>query len=184
MQPRRAGVRGLVAGALIVLAAFAASAATGLAWGAAVGIELSVLIGLVAVARLWGPVIGAEGDEPVGRLLEPLAAEGWLAVHGVSTGRGDIDTVLVGPGGLLTVEVEATPDQAYAQKRWLELITGRPVDALLLSPGAHPAPRGRGVLVLPARMLAEHLRRREARLDAAEIRALHARLTYAFANAA
>lgn len=50
---------------------------------------------------------GAEGEEVVGRILEGLAAEGWHVIHDVSFGRGNIDHVVVGPGGIFTVETKS-----------------------------------------------------------------------------
>jgi hypothetical protein len=54
-----------------------------------------------------------------------------------------------------------------------------PVEALLVFSNAYldrPVSRQRGVLVLPARMLAGHLERRERKLGDSEVERLHARL--------
>src|SRR5439155_12297410 len=111
-------------------------------------------------------------------------------------GPGNIDAIVVGPGGLFTVEVKshggrisvenvnaAMLAQSYAQKKWLEGITGRQVTALLVFSRAYligrPVTRQRGVTVLPARMLAAHLQRYPAALGAEDAVSLHARLTAA-----
>jgi len=139
---------------------------------------------------------GATGEEHVGNVLEELVSEGWSTLYDVSTGRGNIDAVVVGSSGVFTVEVKShggripvdriSPEmlsQAYARKKWLEAITGRDVTPLLVFSRAYlvgrPVSRQRGVTVLPARMLADHLRRYEAELRVDEARALYARLAAA-----
>ena len=123
------------------------------------------------------------------------ASRGWRAIHDVDTGRGNIDHVLVGPGGILTVETkshrgrvavehldERMFKQAYAQAKHLERITGQRVAPLLVFSDAYldrPLSRRRGVAVLPARMLAGYLDRRRARLSPAQIDDLHRRLAAA-----
>ncbi|HEX9696265.1 MAG TPA: nuclease-related domain-containing protein [Actinomycetota bacterium] len=53
--------------------------------------------------------IGAEGEEKVGRALDALARHGYRAIHDVPLrGWGNIDHVLVGPGGVFTVETKNT----------------------------------------------------------------------------
>ena len=163
--------------------------------------ETLLIVAMVLLDRFAVPVVerwgrGAAGEERVGRLLEDLEAAGWLAIHDVYTGRGNIDTIAIGPGGLFTIEVKshggalraggvdaAMLSQAYAQKKWLERIAGRPVTALLVFSRAFLIGKAvslqRGVIVLPARMLAGHLRQYPAALSAEEARRLHDRLEYA-----
>jgi hypothetical protein len=188
---------------LLVLAAMLAVAVTvvlvgDLSWLATVVVELVVLAGLLLIDRFAAPAVerwgrGATGEEHVGRLLEPLKGEGWLTFHDIDTGRGNIDTVAVGPGGLFTIEVKshggrlrpervhpAWLSQAYAQSKWLETVTGRQATPLLVFSRAYlvgrPVSRQRGVVVLPARMLAGHLRRRRELLSAEEAQRLYDRL--------
>src|ERR1700759_1070907 len=72
---------------------------------------------------------GAEGERKVGAILEGLAPD-WHVLHDVSLGHGNIDHVLVGPGGTFTVEtkshrghvrIDRIEDrmlrQAYAEKK-------------------------------------------------------------------
>ena len=162
-----------------------------------------VVVELLAIAAMYGldrfamPIVdrwdrGAEGEEHVGKLLDSLAAEGWRPLHDVSLGRGNIDHILIGPGGLFTIETKshagrinvanidpAMLKQAYAERKALERLTGMQTDALLVFSRAYLTPavsRQRGVLVLPARMLAGHLARRERTLTAADVERIHGRL--------
>ena len=159
----------LLAMATMVLAAVAIVLVGELPWAGTMGVELLLLAGLLLIDRFAAPVVerwdrGADGEEHAGRLLEELEADGWLTLHDVDTGRGN-----------------------YAQKKWLEGIAGRPVTALLVFSRAYligrAVSRQRGVVVLPARMLAGHLRRQPELLSAEEARQLHDRLGHALAPA-
>lgn len=139
---------------------------------------------------------GAEGEEVVGQILEGLAAEGWCVIHGVSFGRGNIDHIVIGPGGIFTVETKShggripidkidrkMVGQAYAEKKMLETITGMEVQALLVFSRAYligrvPAWR-RGVAILPARMLAGFFARRKPVMSAEQAAEIHSRLALA-----
>jgi len=140
-----------------------------------------------------GLLQSAEGKREVGEICAALGTDGWHALHGVSIGRGNIDHILVGPGGIFTIRLNSHRGripidridpkmfvQAYAEKRLLEELTGRDVQALLVFSRAHlvgllPAKR-RGVTILPARMLRHYFKRRRPVLDAPEATRLHARL--------
>ena len=52
--------------------------------------------------------VGADGEETVGSRLDRLKADGWHVLHSVKVGaRGcDIDHVLIGPGGVFTVNTK------------------------------------------------------------------------------
>ena len=60
--------------------------------------------------RSWR--VGADGEETVGGRLDKLRADGWHLLHSVPVGnRGsDIDHVLVGPGGVYTLNTKTHPD--------------------------------------------------------------------------
>jgi len=60
--------------------------------------------------RSWR--VGANGEETVGGRLEELRADGWQLLHSVPVGtRGsDIDHVLVGPGGIYTINTKTHPN--------------------------------------------------------------------------
>src|SRR5215212_1786597 len=126
---------------------------------------------------------GAEGEEVVGRILEGLAAKGWHVIHDVSFGRGNIDHIVVGPGGIYTIETKSRAGkiwlehldpkmlgQAYAEKKTLEKITGMEVKVLAWQ---------RGVGIVPARMLAGFFARRKTVMSAERAAELHARLAFA-----
>lgn len=147
-----------------------------------VAIELALIAAMVLAERHFGETIGrwargAEGERKVGEILEELYSAGWRVLHDVSLGRGNIDHVLVGPGGAFTVETKSNRcslrlddldprmlEQAYAEKKALEKVSGLKVEALLVFSEAwlvgSPPARRRGVTVLPARMLAGYLERR------------------------
>lgn len=56
--------------------------------------------------RAWR--VGAEGEESVGRRLDKLVSRGWRVLHSIPVGeRGsDIDHLLIGPGGVWTVNTK------------------------------------------------------------------------------
>ena len=169
-------------------------------------VELAA-IGLMLLAyRRLDPVIdrrlrGAHGEEAVGAILEGLADQGWTAIHDVSLGRGNVDHVVVGPGGVFTVETKSHRGhirvdqvdgtmlkQAYAQKKLLERVTGLEVEPLLVFTqawlvGSVPA-RRRGVVVLPGRMLAGYLARREPTIRPERASQIHEQLAAALSGAA
>lgn len=62
--------------------------------------------------RAWRK--GAEGEETVGSRLEKLTGHGWQVLHSVPVGdRGsDIDHVLIGPGGVFTVNTKNHPGKS------------------------------------------------------------------------
>ena len=128
---------------------------------------------------------GAEGERKVGAILEDLGPE-WHVLHGAWLGHGDIDHVLVGPGGTFTVETKSNRgqipvadirvqmlNQAYAESKILEKVSGLSVTPLLVFSEAYlagsvPAHR-HGVTVLPARMLADFIKRRRPKLSPDEV---------------
>lgn len=132
-------------------------------------------------------VQGAVGEERVGAILEDLRAEGWSAVHDVATGRGNVDHIVVGPGGLFTIETKSRRGwadvdrieerwlkQAYAQRKHVERATGRHTECLLVFSDAYlsvPISRQRGVVVLSARLLTSYLKRQRPVYAPAEVAA-------------
>jgi hypothetical protein len=159
---------------------------------------------IVSVDRLYSEradrwLRGAEGERAVGAICTELEANGWHAIHDVSLGHGNVDHILVGPGGIFTIETKSHPGriaidhidprmlkQAYAEKKLLERITGHDVQPLLVFSRAYlvgsvPAQR-RGVTVLPARTLQHYFSRRRPVLETADAAKLHERLTAALSN--
>ncbi|MFE9483443.1 nuclease-related domain-containing protein [Streptomyces spororaveus] len=50
---------------------------------------------------------GLEGERRVGRELERLVPLGWRVLHGIEKGNGgDIDHLIIGPGGVFTVNTK------------------------------------------------------------------------------
>ena len=139
---------------------------------------------------------GAEGERKVGAILEGLGPD-WHVLHGVWLGHGDIDHVLVGPGGTFTIETKANRGkipvdhidermtrQAYAESKILAKVSGLEVVPLLVFSDAFlvgsPPTTCRGVTILPARMLANYLlHRRPPKLATAEVTEIAARLRLA-----
>jgi hypothetical protein len=144
---------------------------------------------------------GAEGEEAVGRILDELAADDWFVIHDVSFGGANIDHIVIGPGGVFTVETKSHAGrfsidrldpkmvaQAYAEKRKLEEITGLEVQPLLVFSQAYligrmPAKR-RGVTILPARMLAWFFSRRRPVMSVEQAQEIHRRLALAIGQTA
>lgn len=207
MAARRAGqharqtARRLAVRCLVWIAALTAAGAVGLVAFGLVSLEfflteLAVLAALLTIERLAVPRVerwdrGASGEEEIGRLLEGLEG-GWLALHDVDTGHGNIDHVVIGPGGLFTIETKSHRGrisvdrveprmlaQAYAQGKWLERVTGCAVVPLLVFSTAYMdriVARRRGVLVMSGRILAKHLTGRPPVLTGEEVAAIHRRL--------
>jgi hypothetical protein len=169
-------------------------------------IAVAGIVAVLLVNRLVTPGLerrhrGVLGEEKVGAILDGQTSQGWLTVHDVSTGRGNIDHIAVGPGGLLTIETkshrgkvsaehvsEAWLKQAYAERKALERLVGVPADGLLVLSEAYivgtAVSRQRGVLVLPARMLVAHLAWREPVYTPEEVVDLHARVVTALDSGA
>ncbi len=197
-QYARATVRRLRMRTLVILGVLAvATASLGRLFGLHdvrfVASEVALLVSMFVISRYVLPLMergdrGATGEEEVGGLLETLGGE-WRVEHDVSLGRGNVDHVLVGPGGVLTVETKSHPgpvrvgrvhgrmlSQAQAERRAIEQVTGVSVEPLIVFSRAwvdRPLARRKGVRILPARMLLGYLSRRGGRLSAEEIERVH-----------
>jgi Nuclease-related domain len=77
-----------------------------------VGAGLARLLDVKTDERAWR--VGAKGEEAVGVRLERLRERGWHVLHAVPVGaRGsDIDHVLIGPGGVFTVNTKRHPGKS------------------------------------------------------------------------
>lgn len=111
--------------------------------GTASYIAIGVALALVAVGQARVQVgqrwqRGGGGEKRVGKLLEELEREGWLVEHDLMkpTG-GNIDHVVVGPGGVFAVEVklnrfgEGGLTQAGSHARYLRDRLGVPVQPII-----------------------------------------------------
>jgi len=119
-------------------------------------------------------------------------------VHDASLGRGNVDHILIGPGGVFTVETKSHPGpvrvgrvhgsvlaQAQAQRRAIEQIVGEHVEPLVVFSRAwvdRPLSRRKGVRVVPARMLLSYVDRQPERLGPGEVERAQARLARALAE--
>jgi Nuclease-related domain len=165
--------------------------------------EVALLTVIFLISRFVLPLLdrhdrGATGEEQVGGLLDGLADRGWHAIHDVSLGHGNVDHVLIGPGGVFTVETKSHPGpvrvarvhgsvlgQAQAQRRAIEQVLGGHVEPLVVFSRAwvdRPLSRRKGVRVVPARMLLSYLDRQPQRLTPAEVERAHRRLARALAK--
>ena len=181
--------------------------------GMVLGLPSSWLIGAelaaIAVFLVVSPQVdrdhgrwlrGAEGEEAVGGILESLAADGWHVIHDVSFGRGNIDHVVVGPGGVFAVETKSHAgrislerldpkmlSQAYAEKKTLEERLGVEVEPLLVFSRAYlierPSAKRQGVTVMTARGLPHYFSRRRPTMSAEQSRQVYERLARAAGQA-
>lgn len=51
---------------------------------------------------------GAFGEQATGRQLKKLEREGWIVLHDLPRGSGNVDHVLVGPGGVFVLDSKRT----------------------------------------------------------------------------
>jgi hypothetical protein len=119
-------------------------------------------------------------------------------VHDASLGRGNVDHILIGPGGVFTLETKSHPGpvrvgrmhgsvlgQAQAQRKAIEAIVGEHVEPLVVFSRAwvdRPLSRRKGVRVVPARMLLGYVDRQPQRLEERAVERAHARLARALAE--
>jgi hypothetical protein len=204
-QYARASVRRLRMRTLVGLGVLAvATALFGRAFGLHsvlfLGSELALLVAMFVISRFVLPLVerrdrGASGEEQVGALLDDLGERGWRVIHDATFGHGNVDHILIGPPGVFTIETKSHPgpihvaklhgatlNQARAQGAALQRATGIDSQPLLVYSRAwvdRPGARRRGVRVIPARMLARHLEKREPRLSAGEIEQMRGRIARA-----
>lgn len=80
--------------------------------------------------RAWR--VGANGEETVGGRLEKLAKHGWHVLHAVPVGQrgSDIDHVIIGPGGVYTINTKNHPGgRVWVASRAVR-VNGQPVPYL------------------------------------------------------
>jgi hypothetical protein len=168
------------------------------------GAEVGLLLAIFAISRWVLPLVerhdrGARGEEHVGGLLERLQERGWRVTHDASLARGNVDHILIGPGGVFTVETKSHPGpirvgrlhgsllgQAQAQRRAVERVVEGHVEPLVVFSRAwvdRPLSRRKGVRVVPAAMLLDYVERQPRRLDTADVERAQSRLAGALAAA-
>jgi Nuclease-related domain len=166
-----------------------------------VAAEMALLGSMFAISRFVLPAVdrqdrGAIGEEQVGALLDSFCdGELWSVLHDVSLGRGNVDHLVIGPGGLFTVETKSHPgpirvarvhgatiEQARAESRSMESLTGLTAEPLIVYSRAwvdRPLARRKGVRLLPARMLVRYLRRRPQRLTHEQVEVAQSKVVQA-----
>jgi Nuclease-related domain len=169
-------------------------------------LEAAAILAFLAVRKTVDRDIGrwrrgAEGEEVVGRILEEMSAKGWYVIHDVTFGRGNIDHIAIGPGGVFAVETKSHGgrlsidrldpkmlSQAYAEKKTLETVSGLEVRPLLVFSRAYlietPPVQRQGVTILPARMLPHFFSRQRPTMSPQEAQQVHDRLAVAVGQAA
>ena len=185
--------------AVIAILAFAVGGRNPVLAVVGVGAVVGVLTGARKIdASSERGIRGIRGQERVAGILDDLVSEGWKTVHDGTLGRGNIDHIVVGPGGILTVETKSHGGrrrvshldprwlkQAYTQRESVEGITGEPVDSLLVFSHAsldHAVSRQRGVIVLPARMLPRYIVGQRTVYSSDQVASIHERLRLAVAG--
>src|ERR1700751_4381731 len=189
-------LRTLVVIGAIAIASAACARALGLEDSTFLAIELVLAFALLAVVHYAIPLVrrrdlGAGAEEHVGAVLATLDGC-WSVIHDATVGPGNIDHIVVGPGGIFSIETKArrgnvrvrdvhgaTLPPTRAQRRALEQITGCAAEPRLVFSHAQvdrPLARRGGVRVLPARMLVPHLRARPKVLGPADVQRVRRRI--------
>jgi hypothetical protein len=197
---RRLRMRTLVALGVLAVATAGLGRTFGLRSPGFLGSEIALLVGIFVILHYVMPLVerhdrGATGEEQVGGLLDGMAGEDWHVIHDASLGQGNVDHILIGPGGVFTVETKSHPGpirvanvhgatlrQAQAQRKAIERVTDAQVEPLIVFSRAwvdKPLARRKGVRVTPARMLPGYLERHSATLTPAEVERTRARVTEA-----
>lgn len=93
----------------VLLASFVASQAWPSA-GWTFGVFGGAALAFWLIARLSPPgwienwQFGAWGEQETAKVLSKLEGEGWLILHDLSAGRGNVDHIAVGPGGVYLLD--------------------------------------------------------------------------------
>jgi hypothetical protein len=105
----------LVASSLVILGGVLVAVAVGTPWPLAVAFVVATVAwaGRDDLPYFHRIVQGAVGEETVAALLAPLEAEGFVVLHDLDIGRGNVDHVVVGPTGIFVVETKAWTGRVY-----------------------------------------------------------------------
>jgi len=102
---------------LVIVANLAAAQWSNLRWSA--GLVTGMVIAMFVIARMSPPAWienwqdGAIGEQWTGRALRELESQGWRIFHDLAASHGNIDHVVVGPGGVFLLD----------SKRWKGSVT-------------------------------------------------------------
>lgn len=103
---------GALCGAAVLASYLAGQAWPAISWAA--GLLGGVALAFWVAARESPPGwidnwrAGADGEELTAKALRELEAEGWVAIHDVRDGRGNVDHLLVGVGGVYVLDSKTT----------------------------------------------------------------------------
>lgn len=95
-----------------------------------VGTWLARTLDVKTDERAWR--VGADGEETIGAKLEKLTKDGWYVLHSVPVGKrgSDIDHVVIGPGGVFTVNTKKHPGKKVWVSKTSILVNGQQTDYL------------------------------------------------------
>jgi Nuclease-related domain len=131
----RSQLRQRVAVFAATVAVAAVLAMMGVWWWPATFLALGLLFVLQRLAgkgRILDPEHlrrGIRGEEAVAEALAGLPSSYWV-LHGVSTGHGDVDHVVIGPTGVFALETKAWEGKFYRSRGQL-YCNGKPAEHVL-----------------------------------------------------
>jgi hypothetical protein len=89
-----------------------------------------IALAMIAVAKRivdrsesW--LAGGLGERAVGDALSVLEAEGYVVLHDLDTGRGNVDHVVLGPTGAFVIETKAWKGSVYPAKGGRQLMCNK-----------------------------------------------------------
>lgn len=93
----------IMMGSMVAAAAWSSQAWTfGLLGGCALAFFLCAWWNPPALVENWQ--LGAWGEEATEKVLRPLERAGWVVMHDLAAGRGNVDHVVVGPAGIFILD--------------------------------------------------------------------------------
>jgi hypothetical protein len=131
----RSQLRQRVAVFAATIAAAAVLAMMGVWWWPEIFLALGLLFVLQRLAgegRVLDPERlrrGIRGEEAVANALAGLPSSYWV-LHGVSTGHGDVDHIVIGPTGVFALETKAWEGKFYRSRGQL-YCNGKPAEHVL-----------------------------------------------------
>jgi len=84
---------------------------------AAIAVILAFILGRRALRKSYDMRAGIWGERYVGAVLDELRVDGFQIVHDVPDKKGNIDHVVIGPGGVFTIETKTRTKRAGARDK-------------------------------------------------------------------
>jgi hypothetical protein len=112
---------GVVCGAIVAASLVLSKVWPSQAW--TLGLLGGAAVGLFLTARLSGPgwienwQFGAWGEQSTAKVLRPLEKAGWVVLHDLPAGRGNVDHIAVGPGGVFLLDSKRLGGSAVVDDR-------------------------------------------------------------------